>query len=158
MGGFYFVWQQILPSVARCTSQVLCFSSEQSIGEENVRIGSLREMFSVFDRVQDKEDKGGSNPEKQNPQFQQKENKNAQGIQVSDAEVQTAIEVFSQDETVQAQGLKASLIQSGPFLKVVLKDGSGALVRQFTGEEFLKLRDAVKKEGKTRGKILDQKL
>lgn len=68
-----------------------------------------------------------------------------------------AIESFQSDLQTQANGLNASIEGNGPGLKVVLKDGTGGLVRQFSGEEFLKLRQAVSKEGRVSGKILDQK-
>jgi hypothetical protein len=125
------------------------------LGEENVKIGPFNKMLSVFSRVQTKEDKSDSH---QNAQFQQKERDKKHTLLVNDEEIQAALEDFSQDATVEAQGLKASVIKSGPFLKVVLKDGRGALVRQFTGEEFIKLREEAKKDTQNRGKILDQKL
>lgn len=63
-----------------------------------------------------------------------------------------AIEEFSMSNSLRAQAEG-----SGPGLKVILKDGSGAVIRQMTGEEFLKLREQAKSDAQARGKILDQK-
>lgn len=78
-------------------------------------------------------------------------------VQVNSENVEAAIIAFRGDVQAQAAGLRAQAIGQGPGLKVILKDGTGAIVRQFTGEEFLKLREAVK-DGRASGKILDQKL
>lgn len=66
--------------------------------------------------------------------------------------IQEALEEFAVSNTLRAQAEG-----SGPGLKVILKDGSGAVIRQMTGEEFLKLRDQAKGDAQARGKILDQK-
>ncbi len=39
---------------------------------------------------------------------------------------------------------------------VTLKNGKGAIVRQFTGQEFVQLRETAQVTG--RGKLLDKKL
>ncbi|MEO5968645.1 MAG: hypothetical protein ABIQ95_01855 [Bdellovibrionia bacterium] len=72
--------------------------------------------------------------------------------------IDEAIDAFQTDPQAQENGLKASLSGNGPGLKVVLKDGQGSIVRQFTGEEFLRLRQSVSKDDRICGKILDQKL
>lgn len=70
----------------------------------------------------------------------------------------SAVESFSSDAQAKANGLSASLAENaGPGLKIVLKDISGNVVRQFTGEEFLKLRGTSAGTFPKRGKILDQK-
>lgn len=66
--------------------------------------------------------------------------------------IQEALEEFTASNTLRAQAEG-----SGPGLKIVLKDGTGAVIRQMTGEEFLKLRETAKNDGHARGKILDQK-
>ena len=71
--------------------------------------------------------------------------------------VSRAIDSFHTDTTTIANGLRASLEGEGPGLKIVLKDVNGAVVRHFSGEEFLKLRAAAGGPH-LRGKILDQKL
>jgi hypothetical protein len=67
--------------------------------------------------------------------------------------VADAVKSFQDDEQAKAAGINATVSGGGPGLRVVLKDGSGAVVRQLTGEEFLRLREVAGK----RGKILDQK-
>lgn len=74
------------------------------------------------------------------------------------SEVKAAVRAFSGDVHAIAQGLKAEEVGTGPGLRVVLKDGMGAVVRQFTGEEFLQLRDAAQQGTGTHGKLLDRKL
>jgi hypothetical protein len=104
---------------------------------------------------------GGGNPQqqgkRQNRQGQEKEEETPV-FEVTDQTVGEAVDAFHADTQTLAQGLQASMDGQGPNLRVTLKDGSGALIRQFTGDEFLKLRDAVSKDGRSRGRILDQKL
>ncbi len=69
--------------------------------------------------------------------------------------VGSAVEAFSHDSAVLANGLNAAVEGQGPGLRVTLKDGRGAIVRQFTGEEFIRLREAA---AGPRGKLLDKKL
>ncbi len=100
-----------------------------------------------------------------NPQQKKKQQDNRQGrekseeiIEVTEESVASAVDAFGADVANQAHGLSASIEGQGPALRVLLKDGSGALIRQFTGDEFLRLRDAVSKDGRASGRILDQKL
>lgn len=79
-------------------------------------------------------------------------------FEVADDRVVDAVDSFAHDAQALANGLNASMSGQGPGLRVVLKDGTGAIVRQFTGEEFLQLREAVAASGSARGKILDRKL
>jgi hypothetical protein len=79
--------------------------------------------------------------------------------------IDQALESFKTDASAQEHGLSAEAEGSGPGLKISVKDCNGATVRQFSGEEFLKLRDASSQKASptdnplaTRGKILDQKL
>jgi len=73
-------------------------------------------------------------------------------------QIDDAIEAFQLDPQTQENGLNVSSTGNGPGLKVVLKDGQGGIVRQFTGEEFLRLRQSLSKDDRICGKILDQKL
>lgn len=123
-----------------------------------MRIGSLRAMFPFLDRVQEKQDSSQSQQEGQHQQFQEKKETQTPHVEVNSQELESAIEAFSHEQSVQMTGLRAALVRSGPHLKVLLKDGSGAMIRQFTGEEFLQLREEAKKDARSRGKILDQKL
>lgn len=79
-------------------------------------------------------------------------------MDVSPERMDQAIQAFQSDVLSQANGLKASLEGVGPGLRVVLKDGSGRIIRQLSREEFLKLREGTSQESRTCGKILDQKL
>jgi len=77
-------------------------------------------------------------------------------IQVTDENVNAAMENFQADQQTRAQGIAAEVQGSGPGLKVVLKDGSGATIRSLSGEEFLRLREATH-DVRVAGKIFDQK-
>ena len=68
------------------------------------------------------------------------------------------VDSFRSDLRAQGQGLDANLEGTGPGLKVVLRDEAGSLIRQYTSQEFLRLRTASAIENGNRGKILDQKL
>lgn len=71
--------------------------------------------------------------------------------------LEEAIESFSVDETNLSHGISASSVGSGPGLRVVLKDGAGGILRSVSGEEFLRLREAIHSGSKS-GRILDQKV
>jgi hypothetical protein len=79
-------------------------------------------------------------------------------VSVEPAKVDQALESFRLDAQAQVNGLVASKIGNGPGLKVVLKDQAGSIVRQFTGQEFIKLRSLTPRDQPSRGKILDRKL
>jgi hypothetical protein len=123
-----------------------------------VKITRVPETIRSTERVNDKENASGQgrgqNREERNPE-QQKE---PETFQITEVKVENAVDAFQKDDQARVSGLQASMIGQGPGLRVILKDGSGAIVRQFTGEEFVKLREAVSKDGRARGKILDQKL
>ena len=69
-----------------------------------------------------------------------------------------ALDGFKADPQNQASGLTATLEESGSGLKVVVRDCNGILLRQFSAEEFLRLRATAATDSHHRGKILDQKL
>jgi uncharacterized FlaG/YvyC family protein len=124
-----------------------------------VKIKTSTDIFQA--RIGEKADTGSSQSggQGQNPYQKPHEKEEDQPtFKVTVDEVSKAIDAFGSETAAVQNGLKASLRGDGPGLKVVLKDGSGAVIRQFTGEEFLKLREEVAKEGRSRGKILDQKL
>jgi hypothetical protein len=77
-------------------------------------------------------------------------------IQVTDETVNAAMLTFQSDQQTRAQGIEAEVQGTGPGLKIVLKDGSGATIRSLSGEEFLKLRDATH-DVRVAGKLFDQK-
>ena len=113
--------------------------------------------MGMIKTVGEKPDQGQFNRQ-QKQEDQQRQNTDEPEFDVTDETVGTAIESFKFDPVAQASGLSAELNGQGPGLKVILKDGSGAILRQMSGEDFLRLREAVSKNGSKSGKILDQKL
>lgn len=78
--------------------------------------------------------------------------------ELSKEKIDKALAAFEKDAQTKANGLHASAEGQGPGLRVVLKDASGKVIRQLTGDEFLKLREASAGAAiGVRGKILDQK-
>ncbi len=127
-----------------------------------MKIQGLNDALQFFGQVQDKDREKG-NPDKRRQQRQgygsdKKKSNFEESLEVSQAELEKAVEAFKTDEQAKANGLNAKTDGQGPGLKVILTDNSGKVVRQFTGEEFLKLRSDTHQEGRVRGKILDQKL
>ncbi len=113
----------------------------------------ITQVFSkVTDKSNDKQGGAGSNAYDR----QKKKDKDEDEIEVTDENVQKAVDAFSFDEMTKTAGITANAEGHGPGLKVVLKDASGGVLRSVSGEEFLKLRDAVR-AGKRSGKLLDQK-
>jgi hypothetical protein len=127
-----------------------------------VKINPLSNALSFLGRVRDKQDAEGGGQggghHAGSDQQQQKDETTTPTVEVSDDTIEKAIEAFAVDTQTLANGLSASRVGTGPGLKVVLKDSSGAVLRQFSGEEFLRLRGASNKDVRARGKILDQKL
>lgn len=124
-----------------------------------MKITSPSETIRYLSSVHEKGD-SGDNGQKSGQQRQQNPEQKKEEtalFEVTDEKVGSAIQAFQEDQQAKANGLRAELDGKGPGLRVLLKDGSGTVVRQFTGEEFLQMRDAVK-QGRTRGKILDQKI
>jgi hypothetical protein len=74
-------------------------------------------------------------------------------IQVTDERLDLAVLAFQKDNQAKGQGIAA---EKAPGLKVVLKDGSGSVIRLFSGEEFIKMHEAIQ-DGRISGKIIDQK-
>jgi hypothetical protein len=121
-----------------------------------MRIRQASEAFQPFQRVSDKPDTGQGS-ERQSPDDQRRNSKRDE-LPVQAEDVSKAIEAFSLDQQAKENGLTLSVDGKGPGLKVILKDGSGAVIRQLTGDEFVKLRDSVVKDQKSSGKLIDQKL
>lgn len=115
------------------------------------------EVSHFLNRVHSKEDHSGNSgredKHQQNEQHDQDDNH-----EHNQDEINAAITSFHGDNQASANGLTAKTVGNGLGLRVILKDGTGTIVRQLTGEEFLKLREVASKDFKTRGKILDQKL
>jgi hypothetical protein len=125
-----------------------------------LKVIPLSEASRFLNRVHEKGQAGGDQSgrrgQQQDSQKKKEEEAGFQRFDVTDEKVQAAITDFKTDSMTQAQGLNAEVEGQGFGLRVVLKDGRGAVVRQFTGEEFLKLRE-VARDGRKNGKILDQK-
>jgi hypothetical protein len=118
---------------------------------------SIRYLKSVHEKREAGDDSGHRSGQQQDQQSsEQHEQSGSDVFEVTDEKVGSAIDAFRRDTQAQARGLSAEMMGKGPGLRVTLKDGSGAIVRQFTGEEFLKLREAT--AGRASGKILDQKI
>jgi hypothetical protein len=115
-----------------------------TIREKKESEGSKNATESAADRDAD-----------QGNQFTQQEHPHEKPDQ---KQIDAAVEAFQVDSQTQENGLKISVVGLGPGLKVVLKDLTGTIVRQFTGEEFLRIRKSQSKDSRNSGKILDQKL
>ncbi len=126
-----------------------------------MKISAFTNIVNLKNLVIEKQDGAGQNSKEHtrddsSHQKEEKQSGDVPKIEVKDGEVQAALEAFRKDS--QNNGLAPSLEGSALGLKVILRDGSGAIVRQFSGEEFVKLREAANLDGRSRGKILDQKL
>lgn len=96
----------------------------------------------------DRDPDGRAPPEKRD---QKEEEKNPEA---NFEAVMTLAEELSKDPQTSELGITASVENQGPGLRVTLKDGSGAVVRQLSGEEFMRTR---LNAGAGRGKLLDRK-
>jgi uncharacterized FlaG/YvyC family protein len=130
-----------------------------------MKIHSLTGAIGYSTRIREKSD--GQTPEnafqdskeqREEEQRQKEHQKEQLTLPVSLAQVTEAAAAFQEDEQAKLNGLNASVSSTAPGLKVVLKNESGDVVRQLTGEEFLKLRESSAGFTKVQGKILDQKL
>jgi hypothetical protein len=115
-------------------------------------------VIQMFDRVTggkntDSNSGGGSNAYEQNKKEQEKQ----QEFEATMENIQKAVDDFSSNEMNRSHGISASSEGSGPGLKVILKDCNGGVLRSVSGEEFLKLRQALQVGAKS-GRILDQKV
>lgn len=125
----------------------------------NLKIAPLNPAAHFVNQVREKRDSGDES--RQQPQQDRREKNEQSEYEATEASVNAALESFSQDEQARSHGLQAERSGHGPGLKVVLRDQNGAILRQFTGEEFVKLREScvpdVPGHG-GRGKLLDRKL
>jgi hypothetical protein len=121
-----------------------------------MKIQSFVPILPSFGRINeagnDKQGGAGSNAyERQKKQEKQED----EGFSSAE-ELEAAIEKFTGDETNLSHGISAASVGSGPGLRVLLKDATGGILRSVSGEEFLRLREAVHSGSKS-GRILDQK-
>jgi hypothetical protein len=124
-----------------------------------VKINPLTAGQSILRLVSSKDDAQPRDEQRRQPRQQYPQNKKPSDLTDKELaeEIEKAVGSFAADEQTRASGLSATAEGTGPGLRIVLKDSSGSVVRQFTGEEFLDLRKASGKDSRARGKILDQK-
>ena len=119
-----------------------------------MKVNQAPQITQIFERVTgkpaDKQGGAGQNA------YEQQQKKEQQKQEATEQEVLQAVETYGADTTNLENGITASPDGQGPGLRVILKDGSGGVLRNITGEEFLKLREAVR-NGSRSGRILDQK-
>ena len=116
-----------------------------------MKIGSVTALFGDSPKRERKE-----NPEKRKDESEADSEAFARDAEEASAKVTSAVDAFGADTATASNGLSAEVEGRGPGLRVTLKDGRGAVVRQLTGEEFVRLREAA--AGTNRGKLLDKKL
>lgn len=120
-----------------------------------MKIQSPAPLLSTLDRVRGSESTSDA-PKRERGQDEQPKKDEPESQNANPAELAQALDEFTQNQNVASNGLQAEVAGQGPGLRVTLKDGRGAVVRQFTGEEFLRLREAA--SGAPRGRLLDKKL
>ncbi len=121
-----------------------------------MKIQTFTPIPASFGRIteagNDKQGGAGSNAYER----QKKQEKQGDDESVSPEALEAAIESFGVDETNMSHGISAARVGNGPGLRVLLKDSTGGILRSVSGEEFLRLREAVH-SGRKSGRILDQK-
>ncbi len=118
--------------------------------------GNVVQMFERVSGGKNTDSNGGgagSNAYEQN----KKDQEDTQDFESTVENIQKAVDDFSTNELNQTHGITASSEGSGPGLKVILKDCNGGVLRSVSGEEFMKLRQAIQAGSKS-GRILDQKV
>ncbi len=122
----------------------------------SLKIQSNSFVMNQLERVRKNDDAPSKEHREQGSADSQNDRKKEQKETFDLERLGQALDDFASDPNTQAHGLNASQTGRGPGLRVTLKDGSGAIVRQFTGEEFLRLREAA--TAPARGRLLDKKL
>ncbi len=125
-----------------------------------MKVQGLPVVFARFGQVQAKredqparQDSGRNRDQRHRDEDGQAEGE--EGGPYSEQQMSEAVALFAADPQSRANGLQASTEGAGPGLRVTLKNSDGNVIRQFTGEEFMRLRETVTQG---RGKILDQKI
>jgi len=127
-----------------------------------LKIYRISDYLSPATQVNRKED--GSHARQEKRQRQDEKSKDGddeplEKFEVSEEKVDEAIQQLQADIDSHATNLHVDVEGQGPGMKVLLRDKSGATIRQYSGEEFLKLRETAAASGaNTRGKLLDRKL
>ena len=145
--------RQISDCVARV--KVLALDPDESL----VKVLSIADQLRFPQKIREKDSADGQSRRDSQQDKKDQNAKDESGKKpVTFEDVERAVTEFDGDAQVQGHGLIATAVGQGPGLRVVLKDGSGAVVRQFTGDEFLKLREAAVEGTPNRGRLLDRKL
>lgn len=126
---------------------------------KDVKVNSLGFIHSYISKVRLKQEEHSS--DQGHPQHHPSEQDQSNSEQNSDSqleELHQALSEFQNDQQAQAHGIQASQLNTDSGIKIVLKDSSGVVIRQLSGDDFIKLRQSNTQEPRVRGKILDQKL
>jgi hypothetical protein len=122
-----------------------------------MKVNVVTPMTQAFERISgktsDKQEGAGQNAYERQ---QKKDEKNENRKPPTPEELQQAVDVFAHDTFNAEHGITAESQGQGPGLRVILKDAGGGVLRNVSGDEFLKLRETVR-DGKKSGRILDQK-
>ena len=123
-----------------------------------MKIHSYPFVNPLFGKIAEthKDKQGGSGSNAYERQQKKKDDEKESEFEASLETVEAAVDGFDGDQTNQAHGITAETQGQGPGLRVVLKSAEGGVLRSVSGEEFLKLREAVASGAKS-GRILDQK-
>lgn len=125
-----------------------------------MKIAPLSPAAHFINQVREKRDTENGSQRQQHQEQGEKQGEQSE-YEATEATVNAALESFEKDEQAKLHGLHAEVAGQGPGLKVVLRDQNGAVLRQFTGEEFVKLRETCTHDVPGhggRGKLLDRKL
>lgn len=123
-----------------------------------MKIHSYQTIQPMFGKVSEagSEKQGGAGQNAYEQQKKKDEQEEQKKVLENPAALEAAVDGFTGDETNLAHGISARAEGSGPGLRVVLQDQQGGVLRSVSGEEFLRLREAVS-SGRKSGRILDQK-
>jgi hypothetical protein len=118
------------------------FGGKNAVAQDDAR--AEKDGGNGRDQYMRQQKKDGDGEEKSSPEDQKRK-------------MEQALQSFKDDPQTLASGISAEAEGSGLGLRVIVKDASGGVIRQFTGDEFMKLREAVGQDQKGRGRLLDQK-
>ncbi len=135
--------------------------------EWKVKVNGFREMFQISRSLKANAEGGDGhgaagyeNQDKKNSSGDPQEEARQPAVLSPEQEreaVEKAVSEFETEAQSQQHGLKASIAGNTPGLRVVLSDINGNVIRQFEGEEFVRLRSSGTRDTRGRGKLLDQK-
>lgn len=118
-----------------------------------MKIPAVTDIPRPIDRVNSKDetDTGSFEQERRKQEHDQNEDPS---VEVTEETVDQAIELFAKDQQALSAGLTAKRESGG---RISIADDQGQLIRQLSGEEFVRLRESIAKSSGESGKILDQK-